>query len=411
MDELFDVATFALSEEDITLLNDKVKELKSSVDDEYYIEEEDGEEEEDDEKVHDVPPIHQEEESQEEDLSHFVYDPPTSYKNIVLLYTIPILLIVSLYTWIHFNTPDTLLINELQNQIETLSSKVAQLEHIQQNIVKETTTVVVSSEVRSDIKTDVKSDIEFELTSAIEITTTPPPPPPPPQVVHTYTNIARQCRVSRQLTSYPVRKYRPQHRKSTISRILHGFPDTLRRFYYTGTFLKTPFIEPIDNIDLFSPNNSPSNVLHDTGFWQCYNDGNIYFTIDTPPIIISEIGIYYGIRNDNDNDNERWNKAMVKDIEILIKPVNSTILSIPKVQNIGPINNKQRNDPLLQSWISLGSFEYQPSDDMMYQSFHFDKDISAVVGATAVEGVMLVIKSNWGDAYTVLDTLRIYTVV
>ena len=269
------------------------------------------------------------------------------------------------------------------------------------------------------------------------------------QTAQKYYNIANQCRILRQLTSYPslAKIYKPKHRKSFFSKVINGFPDTLARLYHSGSLLpkrigtttNSQRLKLLGNMEPLSTANSPRNALLESPimFWQNHMPSNskspIYFTFQLPVLQdnlkIHEVGVYHSkitpkLPNMNITEfqemRKRWFKCAPKNMELLARlspstpqqTIDNLKKKLTKYHNQDlvnfQINNKKINDDQLQGWLRVGEMEYDINKNSAYQTFAWPTEVENWLAEESVQDVMIIIHSNWGDPLLVLDTVRVY---
>lgn len=246
-----------------------------------------------------------------------------------------------------------------------------------------------------------------------------------------YFNIAGQCNVIRQLTTYPpLSQYKREKRRKTIkSRIIHGFPDFIKRITNLSKTKQPPIVNTLGKIKLFSSANSPKNVLSEQPslFWQnIASEMPIYFTVGIKePIIIHELGIYHSRQQPNfkyidDLNNKelqkRWYNSAPKNIEFLVKPIlteqkdmKNSISNIYNQDLKFNLNFKKKINPeYLNGWIRIGEIKYDINSNRSYQPLIWSNEMKIEMQKWHINEFMVIIHSNWGDEIVVLDTLRIF---
>lgn len=247
-----------------------------------------------------------------------------------------------------------------------------------------------------------------------------------------YYNIANKCNVLRQLTSHPPLSERPQRRrKSFPDRIIHGFPDFLKRVWKSkntnNSRAITQGLKTFGNIKLMSQFNSPRNALIEQSglFWQnraC--DMPLYYSIGMEtPSKLHEVGIYHSrqepsfIEQNEITDKDistRWIHAAPKNVELLLRPESSQIKSMKT--SLSRFYNQDLKFssflPEIQKyeWIRAGELEYDINSNRGYQPFVWDTKIQKEIAKWDICELMLVIHNNWGDEIVALDTLRIFKI-
>ena len=245
-----------------------------------------------------------------------------------------------------------------------------------------------------------------------------------------FYNIANKCHVSLQLTSYPpLSQYkRDKRRKSIQSRIIHGFPDFMKRMLNPGTSQSSnPIVKTLANIKLLSPSNSPRNVLleHPSLFWQSVASAMpIYLAVQAPaPMKVHELGIYHSRLPPNMNlvddtakadIRKRWFNTAPKNVEFLVRPIATEQRAMKEAMGAFynqdlkfNISRKVKEDSLA-GWVRVGELRYDINSNRAYQPLIWNNEVKLEVRKWDIIDFMVVIHSNWGDEVVVLDTLRIF---
>ncbi|GAV26803.1 hypothetical protein PMKS-000259 [Pichia membranifaciens] len=245
-----------------------------------------------------------------------------------------------------------------------------------------------------------------------------------------FYNIANNCRVSLQLTSYPpLSQYKRDKRRKTIqSRIIHGFPDFMKRMLNPGNSQSgNPIVKTLANIKLLSPSNSPRNVLleHPSLFWQSVSSAMpVYLTVQAPaPIKVHELGIYHSRLPPNMNlvddaakadIRKRWFNTAPKNVEFLVRPIATEQRAMKKAMGAFynqdlkfDISRKVKEDSLV-GWVRVGELRYDINSNRAYQPLIWNNEVKLEITKWDITDFMVVIHSNWGDEVVVLDTLRIF---
>lgn len=419
----------------------------------------------------------------EYDNTHFLYDPPNKYKDKILIYLLKLSPIVAIALIILFltgifttdtipNIPSTNMnpflshklfvleeevkafqnigdkVSNLQKEIHDLNSKIDNLK------VSSSSGINPGSNNLIDSMFDKVNKLESNIDSLsalftkellnkenkmIEKQQVPPKVSIQQQQKQKqqqplsvkYFNIANKCSIIRQLTSYPPFD-RQRRRKSLQSRIIHGFPDFIRRFWNGGPNT-LPRYKTLGNIKLLSSANSPRNVLVEspTSFWQNPSSNSpIYFTINiNEPIKLHEIGIYhskippqFNKLNDTVNLNlkKRWFNSAPKNVEILVRPINEEFQLMNKKMSEffnqdlkfkvhkGTLINSNKTENW-KNWIRIGELEYDINLNKAYQTLSWSNSkIKQDISKFHIQDIMFIIHSNWNDEMVVLDTIRIF---
>lgn len=245
-----------------------------------------------------------------------------------------------------------------------------------------------------------------------------------------FFNIANKCHVSLQLTSYPpLSQYKREKRRKTIqSRIIHGFPDFMKRMLNPATSQAgNSVVKTLANIKLLSPSNSPRNVLleHPSLFWQSVASAvPIYLTVQAPePIKIHELGVYHSRQPPNMNHvddaakadvRKRWFNTAPKNVEFLVRPIATEQTAMKEAMGAFynqdlkfNISKKVKADGLA-GWVRVGELKYDINSNRAYQPLIWNDEVKLEIRKWNVVDFMVVIHSNWGDEVVVLDTIRIF---
>lgn len=245
-----------------------------------------------------------------------------------------------------------------------------------------------------------------------------------------FFNIANKCHVVRQLTSYPpLSQYKKEERRKSIqSRIIHGFPDFMKRMLNPNKGLSSfNKVRTLANIKLLSSANSPRNVLSEnpTLFWQNVASAMpIYLTIQAPtPIRVHELGIYHSRLPPNfhlldditkADIRKRWFNTAPKNVEFLVRPIPAE--QEPMKESMGlfynqdlkfNVSRKVKADNLA-GWVRVGELSYDINSNRAYQPLIWNAEVKREITKWNISDFMLVIHSNWGDEIVVLDALRVF---
>lgn len=450
---LFGKDTFVLSPEDLEILNndvqrqilDEEEDLFDDSHEEEKIQKSTGEQHklklggsrEDPEEVKGSKRFKSVDPDAEYDQTHFLYDPPTKYKNRFILFLTPLLIVALLSWYVYDKFNDQPISPMMSHKLYVLEQDVSSLKHLTMlkdrvtNLEKQLSelresfqsynTLVPKNHCLSNEKIESIHTTQDQYPASIQAVTPLPigsssslastlhPSLSLLQQPHSlkYYNVIPKCQLHRYLTTFPPL---PRRRKSVLSRIIHGFPDFLKRS------INPPSTNTIDGIKLLSSTNNPRNVLSESAaFWQNPMSEPIYFTITIPdPIHVHEVGIYHS-RQPPIATKSRWFKAAPQNVELLIRPVPSdyeNVLSIFSHLNQDiKLNLKIKNEKDAKGWIRAGSMKYDIHQNRAYQPFVWSTETRDALSGFYIQNIMFVIYTNWGDEMLALDTVRVYEAV
>ncbi|KAH3670551.1 hypothetical protein OGAPHI_001066 [Ogataea philodendri] len=236
---------------------------------------------------------------------------------------------------------------------------------------------------RQELDVAVPQLVQHELNQRLE-----------PRIVGT-ANFASYDRGARVVKKYTTLPKLQRVRTKALDRVLHGWLDFIKRNVQGHKRALTG----LNNVELTSQENSPSNALVDNSqFWQALvRDLPITYGVRlSEPIYLRQAGIYHP-------QTATTLECAPKRVSLLVEAANSRDTKLLK-SKMAAHYNQDLVFSNLRGLAKVSEFVYQTGSRNRYQTFPLPRQVLAVLEEYPIKSVALVVEDNWGHP----DVLALY---